>query len=319
MQTFRELFFFDDERGSGVGELNLSLESARPDSHPVGAFSASTALVTWAPQWRGSASDSSCRPFAQWLRAREAVENGRGRRHATEKRAPILRRAIRGDQRRARFMSPHEDLEEIFSRARAEFLHAESSRTRGSTRANCGMKSRRAPVSSAWANSAARSNVLRTSACRPARIAPTARAVTAANVPDILQLEPLVAVLPAVAGRPGRPRRKPGAVQGDRGYWSRARHARLARARHRGGGGQARQSSWQRPRRLPLGCRTHPGLAASLPPPRAALRTPRGRQRSLPHARLRPHHLALPKEGVLKRTLSEQPPFGVSASISLPA
>lgn len=63
---------------------------------------------------------------------------------------------------------------------------------------------------------------------RPARIAPTARAVTAANVPDILQLEPLVAALPAVAGRPGRPRRKPGAVQGDRAYWSRARHARLA-------------------------------------------------------------------------------------------
>jgi hypothetical protein len=41
--------------------------------------------------------------------------------------------------------------------------------------------------------------------------APTARAVTAANVPDILQLEPLVAALPAVAGGPGRPRRKPGA------------------------------------------------------------------------------------------------------------
>ena len=70
--------------------------------------------------------------------------------------------------------------------------------------------------------------MLRTSARRLARIAPTARAVTAANVPDILQLEPLVAALPAVAGRPGRPRRKPGAVQGDRAYWSRARHARLA-------------------------------------------------------------------------------------------
>src|SRR5215472_4764505 len=66
---------------------------------------------------------------------------------------------------------------------------------------------------------------------------------------------------------------------------------------------QARQASWQRSRRLPLDCRTHLGLAASLPPPRAALRTPRGRPRSLPHARLRPHHLALPKEGVLKRTL----------------
>src|SRR5262249_23686779 len=66
---------------------------------------------------------------------------------------------------------------------------------------------------------------------------------------------------------------------------------------------QARQSSWQRPRRPPLGCRTHPGLDASLPPPCAALRTPRGRPRSLSHARLRPHHLALPKEGILKRTL----------------
>jgi hypothetical protein len=34
------------------------------------------------------------------------------------------------------------------------------------------------------------------------------------NVPDILQLEPLVAALPAVAGRPGRPRRKPGSPHG---------------------------------------------------------------------------------------------------------
>jgi len=93
------------------------------------------------------------------------------------------------------------------------------------------------------------------------------------------------------------------AVQGDRALLvSRAPRA-IGRARHRGGGDQARQSSWQRPRRLPLGCRAHPGPAASLPPPRAALRTPRGRPRSLPHGRLRPHHLALPKEGVLKRTL----------------
>jgi len=50
--------------------------------------------------------------------------------------------------------------------------------------------------------------------------------VTSANLPDIPQLEPLVAALPAVAGGPGR--RKPGAVQGDRACWSRARHARLA-------------------------------------------------------------------------------------------
>ena len=60
------------------------------------------------------------------------------------------------------------------------------------------------------------------------------------------------------------------------------------------------------PRHLPLGCRTHPGVAASPPPPRASLRTPRGRPRSLSHARLRPHHLALPTEGGLKRTLAKQ-------------
>jgi transposase len=47
-------------------------------------------------------------------------------------------------------------------------------------------------------------------------------------VNDVTQLEPLVAALPAVAGRRGRPRRKPDAIQGDRAYWSTARHARLA-------------------------------------------------------------------------------------------
>jgi transposase len=40
----------------------------------------------------------------------------------------------------------------------------------------------------------------------------------------------MVAALPAVAGRRGRPCRKPGVIviQGDRAYWSAARHARLA-------------------------------------------------------------------------------------------
>ena len=51
--------------------------------------------------------------------------------------------------------------------------------------------------------------------------------LTAANVHDVVQLEPMVAALPAVAGRRGRPRRNPAVVQGDRAYWSRARHARL--------------------------------------------------------------------------------------------
>jgi transposase len=51
--------------------------------------------------------------------------------------------------------------------------------------------------------------------------------LTAANVNDVTQLEPLVAALPAVRGCPGRPRRKPHVVQGDRAYWSAPRHARL--------------------------------------------------------------------------------------------
>jgi transposase len=38
----------------------------------------------------------------------------------------------------------------------------------------------------------------------------------------------MVDALPAIAGRPGRPRWKPHVVQGDRAYWSTARHARLA-------------------------------------------------------------------------------------------
>lgn len=56
---------------------------------------------------------------------------------------------------------------------------------------------------------------------------PLVATLTAANVHDVTQLEPVVAAAPAVAGRRGRPRRKPGVVQGDRAYWSQARHARL--------------------------------------------------------------------------------------------
>jgi len=52
--------------------------------------------------------------------------------------------------------------------------------------------------------------------------------LTAANVNDVTQLEPLIAALPAVAGRRGRPRRKPDVIQGDRAYRSVDRHARLA-------------------------------------------------------------------------------------------
>ena len=47
---------------------------------------------------------------------------------------------------------------------------------------------------------------------------PLAVCVTAANKNDITQLLPLVDAIPAIAGKPGRPRKRPDAVQGDRGY-----------------------------------------------------------------------------------------------------
>jgi hypothetical protein len=51
-----------------------------------------------------------------------------------------------------------------------------------------------------------------------ARGVPLVAHVTAANVNDIAHLDALVADLPAVRGRRGRPRRRPDVLQGDRGY-----------------------------------------------------------------------------------------------------
>lgn len=47
---------------------------------------------------------------------------------------------------------------------------------------------------------------------------PLAAILTAANVNDIVELLPLVDQIPAIVGKPGRPRHKPDRVQGDRGY-----------------------------------------------------------------------------------------------------
>jgi transposase len=47
---------------------------------------------------------------------------------------------------------------------------------------------------------------------------PLAAHLTAANVPDVMQLIPLIVDIPAVAGKPGRPRSRPDSLQGDRGY-----------------------------------------------------------------------------------------------------
>jgi transposase len=42
--------------------------------------------------------------------------------------------------------------------------------------------------------------------------------LTAANAHDVTQLMPLVDAIPPIAGKVGRARRRPNAVQGDRGY-----------------------------------------------------------------------------------------------------
>lgn len=47
---------------------------------------------------------------------------------------------------------------------------------------------------------------------------PLAVILTGANAHDVTQLIPLVEAIPPVRGKRGRPRRKPDAVQGDRGY-----------------------------------------------------------------------------------------------------
>ena len=51
-----------------------------------------------------------------------------------------------------------------------------------------------------------------------ARGVPLVARVTAANLNDITYLDPLVEALPAIRGRPGRPPRWPGALQGDREF-----------------------------------------------------------------------------------------------------
>jgi transposase len=47
---------------------------------------------------------------------------------------------------------------------------------------------------------------------------PLAVLLTAANVHDVTQLQPLVQAIPRIAGKVGAPRCRPACVQGDRGY-----------------------------------------------------------------------------------------------------
>jgi transposase len=56
---------------------------------------------------------------------------------------------------------------------------------------------------------------------------PLSALVTAANVNDVTQLEALLEAIPSIAGKPGRPRRKPDRVQADRAYDSQPLRDRL--------------------------------------------------------------------------------------------
>lgn len=58
---------------------------------------------------------------------------------------------------------------------------------------------------------------------------PLAVRLTAANVNEVTQLLALVDAVPAVAGKPGRPRRRPQRLYGDRAYASKAKRQELRR------------------------------------------------------------------------------------------
>jgi transposase len=59
---------------------------------------------------------------------------------------------------------------------------------------------------------------------------PLAFSVTGGNRNDVTQLIPLLEAVPAVAGRPGRPRRRPDSLIADRGY-DHDKYRRLVRER----------------------------------------------------------------------------------------
>jgi transposase len=59
---------------------------------------------------------------------------------------------------------------------------------------------------------------------------PLAAIVTGANAHDVTQLVPLVDAVPPIAGKPGRPRKRPEKIQGDRAYGSKS-HERQLRQR----------------------------------------------------------------------------------------
>ena len=81
---------------------------------------------------------------------------------------------------------------------------------------------------------------------------PLVATLTAANHHDLTQLLNLVDGMPAIGGKPGPPRRRPDAVQGDRGYDSQRHRAELRRRgirpilarRYRGHGSGLGRTRW---------------------------------------------------------------------------
>jgi transposase InsO family protein len=57
--------------------------------------------------------------------------------------------------------------------------------------------------------------------------------LTAANVNEVSMLQEMVEAIPPLRGKPGRPRRRPEIVQGDRGYSSQAHRRWLRRKKIR--------------------------------------------------------------------------------------
>lgn len=58
---------------------------------------------------------------------------------------------------------------------------------------------------------------------------PLSTAISGANVHDSLLLQPLVKALPSVAGKVGRPKKRPAKLHGDKGYDFRIHHTWLTR------------------------------------------------------------------------------------------
>lgn len=82
---------------------------------------------------------------------------------------------------------------------------------------------------------------------------PLAVIITGANRHDVTQLLPLIEKIPEIGGRPGRSRKRPGALYGDRAYDSKRHRRQLKKNRHSALHRQERRPTRQRSRQAALG------------------------------------------------------------------